>query len=123
MAERPHRRLIAWQKAIDLTQNVYAVTSKFPIEERFGLTSQMKRAAVSVASNIAEGAARFSTGEKLHFFRMARGSLSELDTQIEITERLAYLSSNDRSFLQEHLDEVGRLLQGLIASRLHEHLP
>ncbi|HEU4664889.1 MAG TPA: four helix bundle protein [Dokdonella sp.] len=87
-AKRPHERLDVWQDAMSLVEAVYRLTARFPENERFGLVSQMRRAAVSVPSNIAEGAARRSTLEYLRFLSIARGSLSELDTQIQIAARL-----------------------------------
>jgi four helix bundle protein len=103
--ERPHKRLEVWQDAMDLVTMVYTYSAGFPAEERFGLTSQVRRAAVSVPSNIAEGAARKSRPELMHFLSIARGSLSELDTQIELASRLDFarpapdlLSTLDRTF-------------------------
>src|SRR5438309_127780 len=93
--ERPHKRLIVWQKSIDLTERVYRLSDKFPSEERFGLASQMRRAAASVPTNIAEGAARSTDKDKVHFYIIARGSLSELDTQREIIKRLGYGTDED----------------------------
>lgn len=87
--KRPHERLDVWQDAMSLVEAVYRMTAQFPDSERFGLVSQMRRAAVSVPSNIAEGAARRSTSEYLRFLSIARGSLAELDTQIQIASRLA----------------------------------
>ena len=87
---RPHERLEAWRDAMSLVESIYRVTRNFPDDERFGLTAQIRRAAISVPSNIAEGAARRSTAEYLRFLSIARGSLSELDTQLQIAQRLAY---------------------------------
>ena len=92
---RPHRKLETWQKSIELTEIIYKITSLFPKEEIYGLTNQMRRCAVSVASNIAEGAARNSTKEFLQFLSIAQGSLSELDTQLELSLRLNYLNERD----------------------------
>lgn len=117
MIEKSHKRLLVWQKAIDLVTLVYRLTASFPEEERFGLVSQMRRAAVSVASNIAEGAARKSRKEKTQFFINARGSLSELDTQLVIVDRLSFGVAEARQEMVVILDEVGRLLSGLIASQ------
>jgi four helix bundle protein len=86
--ERPHERLEVWVDAMALVEQVYRITARFPDTERFGLTSQMRRSAVSVPSNIAEGAARRSTVELLRFLSIARGSLAELDTQLQISIRL-----------------------------------
>src|SRR6185369_4825205 len=86
-----YRDLIAWQKAMDLVELVYAATTGFPTDERFGLTSQVRRAVVSIPSNIAEGQARRSQSEFLHFLSIAHGSLREVETQLLIATRLRYL--------------------------------
>jgi len=88
--KRPHERLEVWRDAMDLVEAVYRFSNSFPDSERFGLTSQIRRAAVSIPSNIAEGAARRSTPEYLRFLSIARGSLSEMDTQQQIACRLGY---------------------------------
>jgi four helix bundle protein len=109
MTERAHRHLPVWKASIDLVEAFYVVSAKFPQDELFGLRSQMRRAAVSVAANIAEGAARKTTAELVQFLYVANGSLSELDTHVEIAQRLGYLG--DRDSLQGQLDEVqGQLL-------------
>ncbi len=97
-----------------LTQEIYALTATFPKEELFGLSSQMRRAAVSVPSNIAEGSARNSTREIIHFLSKATGSLSELDTQLELTKRLGY--STDISNIQATLDETTALTLAMAKS-------
>lgn len=111
--KRNHRSLKAWQKAIELVEHVYAATASFPREELFGLASQMRRAAVSVPANIAEGAARTGTKELLRFLGIAAASLSELDTHVEIAKRLGYLKDDS---LQREIDAVSALLMGLHAS-------
>ena len=97
-----------------LVQEVYALTSTFPKEELFGLSSQMRRAAVSVPSNIAEGSARKGTKELIHFLSISSGSLSELDTQLELTKMLGY--SNDITKIQATLDETSALTLALAKS-------
>ena len=109
-SERPHERLEVWRDAMDLVEAVYRITAAFPDTERFTLTSQMRRAAISVPSNIAEGAARRSTPEYLRFLSMARGSLSELDTQLQIAERLAYIAE-----IPETTDLINRVFAKLNA--------
>ncbi|MBX3699100.1 MAG: four helix bundle protein [Dokdonella sp.] len=89
--KRAHERLEVWQEAMQLVEMVYVATATFPAEERFGLTAQIRRSAVSVPSNIAEGAARRSTPEYLRFLSIARGSLSEMSTQLQIAARLGYM--------------------------------
>lgn len=111
---KPHRNLRVWQAAMELTDAVYGVTCEFPAQERYGLASQMQRAAVSVPSNIAEGAARATTAEFLHFLHVARGSVAELDTQVEIAYRRKYVTGELHTRLLVLLAEVGRTLQGLI---------
>src|SRR4026209_2063588 len=110
--KRNHRSLKAWQKAIELVERVYGETRKFPKEELFGLTSPMRRAAVSVPANIAEGAARSGTKELVRFLSIAEASLSELDTHVEISRRLGYLKNDE---LQGEIDAVAALLMGLSA--------
>jgi four helix bundle protein len=111
--KRNHRSLKAWQESLVLVQNVYEATRMFPKEELFGLTSQMRRAAVSVPANIAEEAARAGTKELLQFLSIAAASLSELDTHVEIALRLGYLADEK---LQQEVDDVSGLLMGLTAS-------
>lgn len=111
--QRNHRSLKAWQKAIELVEHVYASSRLFPKEEMFGLAAQMRRAAVSVPANIAEGAARSGSKELLRFLSIAEASLSELDTQVEFATRLGYLK-DDR--LVQEMDAVAGLLLGLSAS-------
>jgi four helix bundle protein len=101
---------------MELVTTVYKVTRTFPRDEQFGLTSQVRRAAVSVASNIAEGQARLTQGEFRHFLGQARGSLMELQTQIQIAQNLDYLAEAQASSFFEAAGEVGRLLNGLLNS-------
>jgi four helix bundle protein len=105
------KELKVWQKAIALVTPVYRFTQVFPKEEMFGLTSQIRRSAVSVVSNIAEGAARESTKDFLRFLSMTRGSLAELETQILIALDLKYASDADEIF--KMIDEVSRMVNGL----------
>ncbi len=115
MAEkRNFRDLVVWQRAIDLVTQVYLATKEFPKHELYGLTSQVRRAAISIPSNIAEGQGRLTRGEFRQFLGHAKGSLAEVETQLIIVHRLGYLSSLDT--LIEHLNEVGRLLNGLLNS-------
>jgi four helix bundle protein len=99
---------------MDLVREVYQCTARFPKQETYGLTNQMRRAAVSVPSNIAEGKGRFSRKELLQFLFHARGSLLELRTQITIAGELGFLDASDEGKLTDHASEVGRLLNGLI---------
>jgi four helix bundle protein len=101
---------------MDFVTRMYAATARFPAAERFGLTSQMRRAATSIPSNIAEGAARKGRKDYVRFLYTARGSLSELDTQIEVASRLGYLSPQVNRELVDALNELSRMLNGLIGS-------
>ncbi|HEX9899750.1 MAG TPA: four helix bundle protein [Candidatus Methylomirabilis sp.] len=116
MGEKPHKKLEAWRKAVDLVVAIYDTTRRFPSDERFGLAGQMQRAAISVPSNIAEGAARGSNRGFVNALHIARGSLSELDTQLIIAQRLGYIGEEELARLALSLSEVDRLLNGLIAS-------
>lgn len=110
---RPHERLDVWNKSMDFVVNVYKLTKTFPQEEKFGLTSQMRRAAVSVPANIAEGAARASSKEFMHFLSNAQGSASELETELLISKRLGYIDEADYRSLRATLDDIGRMITGL----------
>ena len=114
MSKRPHKKLDAWLKAIELTVETYRQTEQLPVDEKFGLVSQMRRAAVSIASNIAEGAARNTKKDFIRFLHNATGSLSELDTQVIICIQLGYMSIDECEILHERIERVSRLLTGLI---------
>ena len=114
--EKPHKRLEAWKKAVEWVIDVYKLTGRFPPQERYALADQMRRAAVSIPSNIAEGAARQTKKEFTQFLHMARGSLSELDTQVEIAGRLGYVPSESQGHLQSSCNTIDRLLNGLVKS-------
>ena len=105
-----HKDLDVWQKSMDLVELIYDLTSQFPLEERFGLVSQMRRSAVSIPSNIAEGAARKGDKELIQFLMIAIGSLSELETQYLITIRLKFVEKNEE--LEEMMLESKKLLLG-----------
>ena len=106
-----HKDLEVWKKSMDLVEEIYAISKKFPDDERFGLTNQIRRAIVSVPSNIAEGAARKSDKEFMQFLYIALGSLSEVETQYLIAVRLKY--SKDNADLEEKINEVRRMIVGL----------
>jgi four helix bundle protein len=112
--ERAHKQLRVWKESMLLVKMVYEITSFLPDDERFGLISQMRRAAVSIPSNIAEGSARQSRKESIQFYTIARGSLSELDTQIELCAILRFLSKTQVTKISEQVETVGALLNGLI---------
>ena len=111
-----YRDLHVWRKALDWAEAVYRVTAGWPRDERFGLISQTRRSAVSVASNIAEGAARRTTGEFVQFVGIAQGSLAEAETQLRLGQRLGYLPTGDACALLGSSAEVSRMLAGLATS-------
>ena len=110
---RPHEKLDVWKKGIDFVVALYKATEKFPKEERFGLTSQLRRAAVSIPANIAEGAGRKSYKEFAHFLSNSQGSASEVETELLIASKLSYLEDGNYLALNTSLDEIGRMLTGL----------
>ena len=113
---RSYKDLVAWQKAMDLVTAIYRATAEFPRQEQFGLTSQLRRAAVSIPSNIAEGQGRLSEKEFRYFLGQARGSLMEVETQLQIGQNLGYLKLEKIKPLLTLCAEVGRILNGLLAS-------
>lgn len=114
--EKPHKKLKVWQAAMEIVAELYKLTEHFPGEEKFGLVSQMRRCAVSIASNIAEGAARNTNKEFANFLHIAQGSLSELDTQLEIALRLEFISQEVWRAFDARLIEEDKMLSGLIQS-------
>jgi four helix bundle protein len=110
---RPHENLDVWKKAIDFVVELYKATDRFPKDERFGLTSQLRRAAVSIPANIAEGAGRKSHKEFAHFLSNSQGSASEVETELLISSRLNYVEESSYQALRSSLDEIGRMLTGL----------
>jgi four helix bundle protein len=113
MPVKDYRELIAWQKAMDLVVAVYRLTSDFPKEEMYGLSIQIKRSAISIPSNIAEGQARNTTRDFLHFLSIAYGSVKELETQVLISERLGYINTKICDSLLKSTIEVARLISGI----------
>jgi four helix bundle protein len=109
-----YRDLIAWQKAMALAEEVYALTARFPSEERFGLVAQLRRAAVSIASDIAEGHGRLTTKDWQHFLAQARGSTHELETQLLLASRLRFVEGEPAQSAIKHAEEVGRIINGLL---------
>ena len=108
-----YKDLIVWQKGIALAKTIYQLTSKFPAEEKFGLVAQMRRAAVSIPSNIAEGQARHTTGEFIQFISHAEGSTAELETQLILSIELAFAAQDNAKAPFILLDEIRRMLNGL----------
>jgi four helix bundle protein len=113
---KSHKDLDVWRLAVDLAQDVYEASKAFPRDEQFGMTSQMRRAAISIASNIAEGAARHGQREFSQFLYIALGSASELETQLEIARRVGLLTEVDFTRLDTLLARVAQMLRGLIRS-------
>jgi len=115
--ERPHKKLDVWQRAIKMVKKIYEISAGFPREEEFGLKAQIRRAAVSVPSNIAEGQARgHNPIEFARFLKIALGALAEVDTQLELAKRLGYLSGEKAKSADDLIAEVRRMLYGLINS-------
>ena len=113
MTVNSYEDLKVWQKSIDLTANIYQLVKTFPREELYGLTDQLKRSAVSVASNISEGCERNSTKEFLQFLSIAKGSLGELQTQLIIAVRVGFLSEQKFQEMKNLISEIGRMINGL----------
>lgn len=111
-----YKDLLVWRKAMNLAHAIYLVTEQFPKRETYGLADQMRRAAVSVPSNIAEGQGYASRREFLRFLRHSRGSLFELETQLRIAARLKYFPQTEAQRLLVNIDEVSRMLSGLASS-------
>jgi four helix bundle protein len=110
---RTHERLDVWKKAVDFVVEIYRATEDFPKDERFGLVSQLRRAAVSIPANLAEGAARSFPKETLHFISNAQGSASEVATELIIANRLGYLKAEVHTQLEESCREISRMMTGL----------
>jgi four helix bundle protein len=113
---KSHKDLEVWRASIDLARDIYELTRAYPKEEQYGIVTQMRRAAVSVASNIAEGAARQGNKEFLQFRYIALGSASELDTQIEISRKIGFSDGHRLDEVQKHLEAISKMIQGLIHS-------
>lgn len=108
-----YRKLIAYQKAKEVVKRTNKLLKKFPAEERYAMCDQLRRASVSITSNIAEGVNRFSVKDKSHFLEISYGSLMEVSSQFEIAEELGYITSDDRQNMDMLIEEVARLLSGL----------
>ncbi|MGE4546013.1 MAG: four helix bundle protein [Pedobacter sp.] len=111
-----HKQLDVWKRSVTLAGEIYSLTRVFPPEEKYGLTSQMRRAGVSIASNIAEGAARQTKKEFIQFLHIASGSASELDTQIEIAKLINIGKQEKLLGLQQDISQISKMLKGLIRS-------
>ncbi|NDV69654.1 four helix bundle protein [Dysgonomonas sp. 25] len=113
---KTHKDLIVWKKGIDLVKSAYECTSRFPQSEQFGLTSQIRRCAVSIPSNIAEGCGRNSDKELIHFLYIALGSASELETQIIISVELGFMPQEQSDNIHQQVNEMVRMISSLIKS-------
>lgn len=111
---KDHKDLIVWQKSMELTRIIYTLTKRFPQGEIFGLTNQIRRAVVSIPSNIAEGFGRNSDKQFIHFLKIAKGSVAELETQLLISRDLSYLTAKDAKSTLALYDEIARMLGALI---------
>ncbi len=116
MGQRSYKDLQVWQKAIDFVTLIYGLTEKFPAKEIYGLVSQLRRAAVSVPSNIAEGSAKRSSIDFTRFINIARGSVAEIETQLIIAERLKYITEIELKSASNSLEEINKMLFGLRVS-------
>jgi four helix bundle protein len=112
--EKPHKKLDAWKLSMDLVVDVYQATDGFPSQEKYSLIDQIRRAAISIPSNIAEGAARQTKKEFTNYLHIAQGSLSELDTQIELARRLGFLDDESWRILDQRMVRIDKLISGLI---------
>jgi four helix bundle protein len=111
---------VVWQQSMTLVEEIYAVSRSFPADERFGLTAQLRRAAISIPSNIGEGTRRKKRKVLLNHLDVALGSQGEVDVQLELAKRLGFCTAPDHARLQERVDRIGRMLNGLIRSRQPE---
>jgi len=116
MLSLSHKNLAVWKQAIDFVTQVYRITEKFPKDELYGLTNQLRRAAVSVPSNIAEGASRKPVKDRRRFYEIARSSLVEIDTQLEISVKLGLMKESGLSDVYEELNHLFALISNLIQS-------
>ena len=112
--EKPHKKLDAWNLAMELAVAIHAITAEFPKEQRYSLTEQIRRSAISIPSNIAEGAARHSKREFMKFLYIAQGSVSELDTQLELAKRLTCMKDSAWAELDAKMNRVDKMITGLI---------
>lgn len=120
---KSYKELRVWQKSVDLAEETYNITVRFPREERYNLASQMRRAAISVPSNVAEGCLRKHTNELIHFLHIALGSCGELDTQLIIAGRLKYVSGEETKLLTEEIDYVSRMLRNFVKKLVEKNEP
>ncbi len=113
----PYKNLTVWKESIKFTKEIYKVTCTFPDSEQFGITNQMRRAAVSIASNIAEGYGRQSNTDLIRFLHMSLGSINEIDTQIIIASEIGYLTEEQTAYLSNKIYELSKMMNALINTR------
>lgn len=118
---RNYKDLLVWQKGLQLVKQIYLLTQSFPAEEKFGLTAQMRRAAVSVPSNIAEGQARQTTGEFVQFLAIAKGSLAELETQLILSAELGFCNEGEAAAVLEVITQLQKMLSSLKSKLTTNH--
>lgn len=116
MIQLSHKNMDVWKVSIQISTDIYKITNSFPRHELYGLTSQLRRASVSISSNIAEGAARSSSKERRRFYEIARSSLVEIDTQLEIAEKLNYMADDNEGDIEEKLNHTFAMLSNLMKS-------
>jgi four helix bundle protein len=116
MEKRPHENLVVWNESVRFVKDVYRLTGRFPGSERYGLTSQLRRAAVSIPTNLAEGASRKTRKEYIQFLYVARGSLSEMETLLYISEQLEFTENQTYDTLRIKTESLGKMLTALINS-------
>ena len=114
MAVKSFRELVVWQKSMDFVEEIYKLSKALPKDELYGLTNQLRRASVSIPSNIAEGNSRHTSQDYIRFLAIAKGSKSEVDTQLEICTRLGYLSNEQTKYAFELSSEIGKMLNSII---------
>ena len=112
--DKPHKNLDVWKLSMDLVVEIYKETEGLPDAEKYGLMAQIRRAAISIPSNIAEGAARQTTKEFINFLHIAQASLSELETQIELAMRLNYITKNKRETVDKRMERIDKMITGLL---------
>jgi four helix bundle protein len=116
LKDKPHKKLDVWQKSIRLVEEIYRLASLLPRSEEFGISNQIKRSAVSLAANIAEGAARQTKREFIQYLHMSQGSLSELDTHLEILDRLGFIQKHSKIMLSALMGDIDKMITRLIRS-------
>ncbi|MFA7681915.1 MAG: four helix bundle protein [Candidatus Peribacteraceae bacterium] len=121
MLQLPFKKLKIWEKGMNLAKEVYKISKNFPKEELYGITSQIRRSAVSIPSNISEGSQRTSNKEFANFILIAKGSLAELETQLLLAKDFGYIEEKDMDVLQEYMSELGKMLYAFHRKLITDH--